>query len=404
MQNSLADRIDDYVDDLFPQMVGVRRWLHSHPELSGREYETTRYLQELIEQHGLTARIGPDQRGLVVDSTDGPAPSGRGIIALRADIDALPVLDTKQVEYRSSHRGIMHACGHDAHTATVVGALLALKRATGNGILQSPVNWRGIFQPAEESNLGALEMISAGALEGVAAIIGLHVDPSRQTGKVGIRTGALTASCDEMHILVEGRGGHGARPHECLDPIAVAAQLVSSIYLFVPRANDSQDPTVVNVCHIHGGENANVIPGEVRLEGTLRTLTDSVRRRTKEHIQQLARGLAEASGAKIDIRFVPGPPGVINDVRLTEAIRTCASDLLGEENVEKIVRPSMGGEDFAHYLSRVPGAMFRLGSRQSGRSDVTLLHSPTFDIDEEALRIGAKLLARVVLNWSRAQN
>src|SRR5262249_47175406 len=197
--------------------------------------------------------------------------------------------------------------------AIVFGTLLALHQAASAGILPWPINWRGIFQPAEEINRGAIEMVAAGALENMAAILALHVDPSLPVGTIGTRVASCTAACDEILIQIEGRGGHAARPHESIDPIAAAAQLISSIYLFVPRAVDSHDPVVVTFGQIQGGESPNVIPNHVTLRGTIRTLGGLVRERTKDHIRQLARGLAEASRARIEITFHPGPQSVRND-------------------------------------------------------------------------------------------
>jgi amidohydrolase len=245
-------------------------------------------------------------------------------------------------------------------------------------------------------------MIAAGALEGVEAILGLHVEPACDLGKIGVRNGVFTATCDELEVRIEGRGGHASRPHESIDPIAAAAQLISSIYLFVPRAVDSHNPVVVTIGQIAGGDTANVIPNEVQLRGTIRTLGGAVQEQTKDHIRQLARGLAEASRTQITVAFHPGPAAVCNDWQLTALTRRAASQLLCPEQVEEIDRPSMGGEDFAHYLEWVPGAMFRLGCRSPTTGDAPL-HSPMFDIDERAMGIGAKILARTAVLWSDPQ-
>lgn len=376
-------------------MVAVRRYLHIHPEPSGSEQRTIAYLTERLVEAGFAPNLASHERGTTVDSTVDPAGSR---IALRADVDALKIEDAKQVEYRSQVTGVMHACGHDAHPAMLLGAIRALQAMEDSGSLPWPVRWRAIFQPAEESTVGAKEMIAEGALEGIDAIFALHVDPSREVGKIGTRVGPLTSITDQLNIVIHGRGGHAARPHESQDPIAAAAQLISSMYLFVPRATDSHDPVVVTIGQIIGGENPNVIPEMIELRGTLRTLTNRVRERTQTHIRQLARGLAESSGTKIRVEFVEGTGSVDNDPELTALIRTAASDLLGVENVENIERPSMGAEDFANYLSHVPGTMFRLGvtSPEVGGAP---LHSPLFDIDDRALAIGAKLLARAAVLW-----
>lgn len=384
------------------QMVQIRRHLHAHPELSGEERKTSLYLYQLLGDQGFNVSMGPDGRGIIADSKSCHAGSS-GRIALRADLDALRINDSKHVEYRSQCPGIMHACGHDAHTALVFGALCALNDVNGQSPPDGIIPMRGVFQPAEETCTGAREMIEVGALEGVAAIIAVHVDPSRQVGRVGLRTGVLTANCDEMQITIVGRGGHAARPHEASDPIAAAAQLINSLYLFIPRATDSQDAVVVTVGQIIGGDNANVIPEEVTLRGTIRTLDRGVRERTFEHIRRLASGIGRTSDTRISVEFGLGSASVHNDAGLIELMRRASRDVVGDDHIDEIARPSMGAEDFSYFLQTTPGAMLRLGCA-SQRAGGSPLHSSTFDIDEEALRIGAKILARTALLWSHQQS
>lgn len=393
------DEIDRAIDDRFEQMVEVRRHLHMYPELSGEEHETSLYLYQLLDGEGITVRLGPEGRGVIADTM---LAEQAARIALRADIDALRIRDQKQVEYRSQRDGVLHGCGHDAHTATVLGAILAIHDLGGAGKLPWPVNWRGIFQPAEETCTGAVEMIEAGALQGVKAILATHMDPTRRLGTIGLRSGVLTANCDAMELTIIGQGGHAARPHELIDPIAAAAQLLSSLYMFVPRATDSLDAVVVSIGQIIAGDNPNVIPEQVQLHGTLRTLKQDVRTRTMQHIEQLARGMAETSGTRMQVRFHQSSPSVVNDADLIALLKQVGEGVIGSDHIEIIPRPSMGGEDFAYYLSHVPGAMFRLGctSDQVGGS---LLHTPTFDVDERALAIGAKILARAAVQWSEPQ-
>ncbi len=389
-------QLDAAVDAVYPQLVELRRYLHAHPEPSGLEDNTSLYVYQWMDRLGLPVRLGPGGRGVLVDSDDDLS---RRRAAVRADMDALLIQDRKKVDYCSQVPGVMHACGHDAHTATVAGAVMALEALRRSGALPWEVPYRAVFQPAEETSLGALAMISAGALENVDGIFSLHVDPSREVGRIGIKAGPLTASCDDMVIEISGRGGHAARPHESIDPIAAAAQLVSSIYLFVPRAIDTHDPVVVTIGQINGGDNPNVIPESVVLKGTLRSFGTRIREQTKAHIQKLARGLAELSGAKIQVLFEDGPPSVMNAADATEVLKSAAAEVLGLEHVDNIPNPSMGGEDFAYYLAHVPGAMFRLGCC-SGKHACAPLHSALFDIDETALAIGAKTLARALVAWS----
>lgn len=292
----------------------------------------------------------------------------------------------------------MHACGHDAHSAIVLCALFALHKLQVTSTVPWPISVRGIFQPAEETCTGAKDMIDAGALDKIDAILALHVDPTSDVGTAGLRDGVLTAYCDDMRVKIAGRGGHAARPHETSDPIAAAAQLISSMYMFVPRATDSQDAVVLTIGQLTGANTPNAIPELVELRGTLRSLDHEVRSKTIEHIRQLAAGIGQASRTTIELSFGVGAPSVVNDPQLTELIDWSAARVLGTENVEKILRPSMGSEDFAFYLEHVPGSMFRLGcsSEEVGNS---LLHTPTFDVDEDALAVGAKILAQTVVSW-----
>lgn len=392
---SWGARLDEAVDRQYDSLVAVRRHLHAHPEPSGHEQETTKFLAEQAAAAGLQVQLGPEARGLMAD-LENPRCDQR--VALRADIDALLIGDAKQVEYRSQVPGVMHACGHDGHAAIVLGACRALAEQCREGSLPAPVALRAIFQPAEETCQGAMEMLGAGAVEGVGAIFGLHVDPTRPLGEIGIRSGVLTANCDELIVMIRGRGGHAARPHLTVDPIAAAVKLVSAIYQNMPRAQDSQDATVVSITEIHGGDTANSIPDCVRLRGTVRTLCREVRQASMDHLRRLAAGVQQITGADIDVQFGAGSPSVLNDPQLTDMLARAAALVVGQDGVAAIPRPSMGSEDFAFYLEHVPGAMMRLGCA-SPRCGQAGLHSPSFDLDEESLRIGAKVLARAAVLW-----
>ncbi|MEX0641357.1 MAG: amidohydrolase [Pirellulales bacterium] len=389
--------IDAAVEDAAERMVALRRHLHAHPEPSGEELQTSLHLYQSFDNLGLAVRMGPEGCGVVVESRrqDGPRR-----IAVRGDIDALRIQDQKTVLYRSTVPEVMHACGHDVHTATVFGALTALDRLEREGNLPWPITWRGIFQPAEETSGGAASMIVAGAVKGVDAIFALHVDPTRRAGTIGVRPGVFTASCDALRVTVAGRGGHAARPHEANDPIAAAAELVSTLYQFVPRATDSQDAVVVSFGQIHGGQNANVIPEQVVLEGTVRTLDRAVREKTIAHIRTLADGIEKVTGTRLEVRFVDGTPSVYNDAGLTKLVSDVATEILGADKVAVMPRPSMGSEDFAAYLEHVPGTMFRLGVA-GDRLPWPGLHTPTFDVDENCMAVGAKILARCVLEAAK---
>lgn len=386
-------QLDAIVDQQAAEVVALRRHLHAHPEPSGEELQTSLHLYQLFEKLEMEVRMGPDGCGVISDSS--PA-SEAPRVAIRADIDALHIQDAKQVAYRSQRDGIMHACGHDAHSAMVYGAVSALTELAKNDPMPWPVCWRAILQPSEETAVGAARMIEAGAMEGVDQIVALHVDPARRTGEIGLRSGAFTAHCDSLQLTVRGQGGHAARPHESKDPIAASAQLISTLYQFVPRATDSHDAVVLTIGCVQGGKNPNVIPDQVELWGTMRTLDSQVRVRTIEQIRQVARGVEEITGTQIEVTFHVSIPSVYNNADLTRLVCHEAEEVLGENHVQLIVRPSMGSEDFACYLAVARGMMFRLGCAND-LSAVTPLHTPRFDIDEAALKIGTRVLARSVV-------
>lgn len=402
-------QLDTVVADNANQVVALRRHLHAHPELSGAELQTSLHLYQLLGKLKLDLRMGPEGCGVIAESPNAsgeptsagglpPPPPNR--IAFRGDIDALSIQDEKKVPYRSTHTGIMHACGHDAHTAIAYGTILALTKLQQQDQLPWPVAWRAIFQPAEETASGAAQMIANGVLEGVEKIFALHVDPMRRTGEIGLRAGPLTAHCDMLKFTVRGEGGHAARPHESKDPIAAAALLISTLYQFVPRATDSLDAVVLTIGQVQGGKNPNVIPDTVSLSGTLRTLDAAVRTRTVEQIRQVVRGVEEITDTKIGIDFPVSIPSVQNDAELTRLVWQAAEEILGTDNVQLIPRPSMGSEDFACYLAHIPGVMFRLGSA-ADLAATTSLHTPKFDIDETALAIGTRLMTRAVIMASQ---
>ncbi len=389
--------LDAVVADNATKVVALRRHLHAHPELSGDELQTSLHLYQLLGKLDLDVRMGHEGCGVLAENTT-TEPSNR--IAFRGDIDALSIQDEKQVAYRSTHDGILHACGHDAHTAILYGTILALTTLAAQDQLPWPIAWRALFQPAEETASGAAQMIESGALTDVSKIFALHVDPTRRTGEVGLRAGAMTAHCDLLQLTVQGQGGHAARPHESKDPIAAAAQLISTLYQFVPRATDTQDAVVLTIGQIRGGENPNVIPDAVHLRGTLRTLDTEIRTRTLQQIRQVVRGVEEITDTQIDVDLPTSIPSVQNDANLTRLVWQEAEDVLGPDNVQLIARPSMGSEDFACYLQHVPGVMFRLGST-ADLATLTPLHTPNFDIDETALTLGTRIMTRAIITASQ---
>ena len=335
----------------------IRRRLHAHPEPSREEYQTTRFLAEELEKAGIPRSIAPTGRGLIAGPEDA---DGRPVIAFRADIDALRIHDAKTVPYRSTRDGVMHACGHDAHATMALGAALALWHC--RDVLAPRLAWRAIFQPSEEVGEGAFEMIAAGAMEHVRAVVALHVDPDTPAGRLAHRQGVLTAFCQELQVEIQGLGGHAARPHQSVDPIGVASQFITSVYQFVPRSVDSRDPVVVTFGSIQGGTSANIIPEQVVLKGTIRTLSEAAGGRVGERIRQIAFGLSEASGATIQVQLPPGDRGGRQRPRGDRGPASAPpSEVVGPANLDEIPLPSMGGEDFSGYLKHAPGCLLRLG-------------------------------------------
>jgi amidohydrolase len=389
--------LEQAIERQIPDMIALRRHMHRNPEPSGEEHRTSMHLYQILDQLGYHVRLGPEGCGVLADMP-GWAERPESLLAIRCDIDALRIQDEKTVDYRSRCPGIMHACGHDAHSSIAIGALSAIAELQRDGHLPFRLRIRGVFQPAEETCEGAKLMISAGALDQVEAIIALHVDPSRRVGRVGLRSGVITANCDEMIITVHGRGGHAARPHETRDPISAAAQLLNWLYLQIPRSTDSRDSVVFTIGRVVGGHNANVIPETVELRGTLRTLDRQVREKSIATIRRLVTAVADGTQTKIQVQFGIEARSVVNDRALIDLIESATISALGPDAVELIQQPSMGSEDFSFYGDEVPLAMFRLGciSDQFGGAG---LHSPIFDVDEQSLAVGSRIIAETVLAW-----
>jgi amidohydrolase len=380
--------IDTYLGTIADELVGTRRFLHAHPEPSREEYRTAEFLAGRLGEVGIPRRLIPSRRGVIAGpETGGLEPK----VALRADIDALRIHDAKDVPYRSTREGVMHACGHDAHATMALGAALALWRC--REYFPWPVPWRVLFQPAEETGEGAHEMVEAGAMEGVRAVVALHVDPDLAVGRVAERVGVMTAFCLDLKVVIRGVGGHAARPHQSTDPIAVAVQFVTAVYQFVPRSIDAREASVVTFGVIRGGSSPNVIPDVVELLGTVRTLSWSAAATVEERLREIGRGMARASGAVVEITLDRGVDAVINDPVVTRVATLAAAEVVGIDRVQPIPLPSLGGEDFAAYLTHAPGCLLRLGVAADDRPR-HFLHTPEFDIDERALVIGAKILAR----------
>ena len=398
-----ADRFDGQIAELESKLVDVRRHIHAHPEPSGEETETSRFLARQLNEAGLSAAVCRDGIGVVADTQLGPVDDSTPLIAIRADIDALRMSDDKTVDYKSQNEGVNHACGHDAHSTMTLGVALAAAALTSQPSgeqQQLPYRLRFLFQPAEETSMGAKSMVAQNVLEGVDGILALHVDPEKPVGQVGIRYGVLTANCDDVSITIEGHGGHGARPHHTIDPVAAAVQMVNALYKFLPRSVDSRNPSVFTIGQINGGYAPNVIPARVELRGSLRTTDENSRETLKRRVQEIADGIETISGATIHFDFSNPLKSVDNHPLATAALEAASRSILGTDNIVVIDRPSMGGEDFSAYLEHVPGALLRLGCAPPDAEDTPFLHSPVFDVDERCLALGSRILIRAALLFS----
>ncbi len=378
------------------ELIQLRSYLHRHPELSNQEFQTTKHLVGIIERLSLNCNVANEERGFTCDITSTEQPARR--LALRADLDALPLQDAKQVDYRSTHDNAMHACGHDVHATILVGAIRVLESMRKNGQLPWPIGVRAIFQPAEETATGASYMINNASIENVNEIVALHVDPTRKVGRIGLSPGVITANCDLFEVRFKGQGGHGARPHETIDPIDVATQWLQQVYATVRSGPGPSDSTVISVGAFQAGHSANVIPDEALLSGTLRSHRRDARQTALKAIHEISHTLTNQTGCKIEWRLGFSAPSVVNDTGTVAVIKDAARKLLGSDAIEPIGQPSMGGEDFSYYLEHIPGAMFRIGSssEQIGKHP---LHSPNFDIDERVIAIGVKLLVATVIEY-----
>jgi len=384
----LAHRIREMAASWEMEGVRIRRTLHANPELSYQEHETSalvrRHLQEWGIPHVTMAGTG------VVGLLHGQDPDSR-IVALRADMDALPILEENDVPYRSTREGVMHACGHDVHTTCLLGAARILHTLRDE--------WKGtvklVFQPGEEKNPGGASlMIREGVLEDPRpqAIFGMHVNPQLEVGHVSFRSGKVMASADELYITVRGAGGHAAAPHWTTDTILVASHIVTSLQQVVSRNNSPFSPSVLSICSIQGGHTTNVIPSEVRLMGTFRAMDEAWRFRAHEIIRRQVTSIAEAMGAEVDLHIDVGYPGVHNHEGLHAVARPLAEDFMGPARVGE-TELRMGAEDFGFYTLQVPGCFFRLGTANASKGITHGVHTPRFDIDESAIPIGTGLMA-----------
>ncbi|MDP4148878.1 MAG: M20 family metallopeptidase [Bacteroidota bacterium] len=384
----LSNTIKQLARQYAPDLIRIRHHLHAHPELSYKEFETAKFVRKKLEETGIPCQIMAETG--VVGIIRGNDPEKR-TVALRADMDALPIREENDIPYRSVHEGVMHACGHDVHTTILLGAARILHDLKDQ--------WEGtvklIFQPGEEKNPGGASlMIKEGVLTDPApqAIFGLHVHPGLETGKLSFRGGMVMASADELYITIRGKGGHAAAPHLTVDTILVASQLIVSLQQIISRNRNPLSPSVLSITSVQGGHTTNVIPSEVRLMGTFRAMDEQWRFRAHELIRKQATELVHSMGADIDLHIDVGYPMVYNNESLDNVARTEAAAFLGKENVlETEIR--MGSEDFGYYTRQIPGCFYRLGVMNIDKGITSGVHTPTFNIDESAIEIGAGMMA-----------
>ncbi len=384
----LDQKIKGLAKQYADEFIEVRHHLHANPELSYKEFETSKFVQSKLNSFGIPFEVMATTG--IVGVIKGKNPDSR-VFALRADMDALPIQEENEVDYRSKNPGVMHACGHDVHTTILLGAAKILN--------ELKAEWEGtvklVFQPGEERNPGgASYMIKEGVLENPRpqGIFGLHVHPGLDLGKLSFRKGRVMASADELYITIRSKGGHAAAPHLTADTILVASQLIVSLQQVISRNNNPTSPSVLSICSIQGGHTTNVIPSEVKLMGTFRAMDETWRSKAHELIRNQAKGIAEATGAEIDLHIDIGYPTVDNDPALTETGWQLANTYMGKENVSE-TEMRMGAEDFGYYTQVIPGCFYRLGVRNKEQGIIHNVHTPQFNIDERAIETGMGMMA-----------
>lgn len=373
-------------------LISWRRWFHMHPETSGNESKTAAYLADELSNMGLVVKENIFGYGLTAQ-LDGKEPGK--CIALRADMDALPVMEESNLPYKSLHDGVMHACGHDAHMAILLGTAAELIKDPPPGKVKF------IFQPSEEKQPGGAKyLIEAGVLNNpkVDAILGLHVSPSYPVGTIALKEGELMAISDNFELTIQGRGGHGAAPHLTVDPIMVTAQVIQGLQHIISRKVNPAEPAVISVGTIHGGTTQNIIPDEVTITGTVRSINQTVREKIVQAMNETLNGFIKAYGAKYQLNYIYGYPPVVNHPEITRMIMNVVRDRL-DLNLEIMDKPLMIGEDFSYYGINVPAAYFFLGC---GSKEKNLpLHHSSFDIEEACLPIGVEIMTQSVYKFLR---
>ena len=369
-------------------MTDIRRHIHKHPELSSQEFKTAEFVADKLDELCISYQTGVAKTGIIA-TLSGRNPAEKSV-ALRADMDALPIFEKTGLPFSSENPGVMHACGHDGHIAMLLGAASLLKRQNFTGRVVF------LFQPAEENEGGAEKMIQEGALDGVSAIFAGHIDRHFEVGEISVQPGLICAFTDEFRIGIYSQGGHAAKPHETIDCIVVASLLVMSIQTLVSRETNPAFPSVVTVGEFRGGSAANVIADQAVLKGTIRTTHPESREKIITGLQRMVLAMEDLYHARTEMKLTPGYPPVVNDPLAVEVALKAAGDTIGQKGIKNQPHPSLGGEDFSFYLKEIPGCLARFGAKRLDLPNVAA-HSPRFDFDERVLPVGAEYLARCAL-------
>ncbi len=391
-----SDRLKSDIDELVPDMVALRRDLHEHPELAFEEVRTSGIVAQRLQALGLEVQTGIAKTGVVGLLHGGASKPGAKTIAIRADMDALPIHELNEVDYRSTVDGKMHACGHDGHTtiALAVADILSKRREELTGTVKF------IFQPAEEVIGGAEPMVKEGVMQGVDSVIGLHLVSRYPMGRVGVRAGTVFASADKFLLRVKGKGGHAAMPNDTVDPIVIAAYIVTALQTLISRETSPFSPAVVTIGVISAGSAFNIIPETAELQGTMRAFSAEHREKLLRRIAEIANGVASAMGATCDVQLFDGCPPCVNAASMVEVVNKAAIDSVGEEHVdndEQIL--SSASDDMAYFLNAVSGCYFIVGARNEEKGAKYPHHHPRFNVDEDAMPIAAEVLVRAAMEY-----
>lgn len=396
---SINSEISEQINRIEAELKENRRYIHMHPELSFREYNTSSFIQKKLDEMGIKYVSGIAENGIcayIYGNKNIESKSMKSIL-IRADMDALPIDEVSDKPYKSQNKNVMHACGHDAHIAVLLGVCKVLNNFKDKfgGVVKA------VFQPGEETSGGALPMIEEGVLENphTDVCVALHCDSDLDCGTIRVKPGSLYASPDDFRITVKGKGGHGAEPHNCIDPIMISASIIQALNNLISRETDPFDNAVISVGSIHGGSATNIIPDSVEIQGTARSLTNEVRSFLKRRIGETAEGICKTFGAECEYEYTELFPPLINDEKLAEDVYDSACRSIGKDKCVWGGAPTMAGEDFSYFSQNRPSVLFKLGCRNKSLGIVSLIHHSSFDIDENCLKTGVKVFVGFVLDY-----